>query len=298
MMRVGLVTSREVPHLAADDALLLPALAGHGLDAVPVVWDDPAVAWSSFRLCVIRSTWDYHLRRDAFLAWLAHVADRTALWNPPPVVRWNSHKRYLADLAARGLPTVPTVWLPAGRPADLAALITAQGWDRAVIKPAVSASAYATILVDPADQAAGQAHLDRWLATRDMMVQPFLPSVGTSGERSLFFIDGRCTHAVRRAPVLGPAQQHGSLDIAVAPAADEQSLATAVLAAVAAPLLYARVDLVRDEAGAMRLLELELIEPSLYLHACPAAVDRLAVAIAERCRAPQAGGIAQGPSSG
>jgi hypothetical protein len=232
---------------------------------------------------VIRSTWDYFHRRAAFLAWAERVAGLTELWNPVPVLRWNTHKGYLADLAGRGVPVVPTVWLAAGTGADLGEILAEQGWQRAVLKPAVSADSYGTIIVT--GTAADQAHLDRLLDERDMMVQPFLTSVGSYGERSLLFIAGEFTHAVRRSAPKGYGPHYGWDCPPVAAAAEELALARAVLAAVQAPTLYARVDLLRDDAGAPCLLELELVEPSLFLRTAPQAVERLAGAIAAQVRA-------------
>ncbi|HUS13482.1 MAG TPA: hypothetical protein VM536_00500 [Chloroflexia bacterium] len=279
--RVGLVTYAALPQGAEDDAPLRVALSARRITSQPLVWDDPAVEWESYPLCIVRSTWDYHHRRAAFLAWVDRVAALTALWNPAPLLRWNTHKGYLRDLAARGVPVVPTRWLPAGSTADLALLLESEGWAAAVVKPAVGASAYGTRVVPPGDRWAGQAHLAQFLARHDMMVQPFYPSVLHYGERSLVYVDGVLTHAVRRDP---PAADGTSYPTAepprVTPTADEQALGAAVLAALPAASLYARVDLVRDPAGTPRLLELELVEPSLFLRVGPEAADRLAAGIA------------------
>jgi hypothetical protein len=218
-----------------------------------------------------------------FVAWAERVGGLTDLWNPAPILRWNTHKGYLADLARRGVPVVPTVWLAAGTGADLGEILAEQGWQRAVLKPAVSADSYGTIIVT--GTAADQAHLDRLLDERDMMVQPFLTSVGSYGERSLLFIAGEFTHAVRRSAPKGYGPHYGWDCPPVAAAAEELALARAVLAAVQAPTLYARVDLLRDDAGAPCLLELELVEPSLFLRTAPQAVERLAGAIAAQVRA-------------
>ena len=203
---VALVTSSEFPKLSQDDQLLLTALVERGLNAVPAVWDDPGVDWSSFAMCVLRSTRDYHHRLQEFLSWVEHVATVTSLWNPLEVVRWNTHKSYLRDLEQRGVPIVPTVWLAAGTQADLRRLMAAEGWRRVVVKPVVSASAHETILVSEESLDKGQGHIERLLPTTDLMVQPFIESVRGEGERSLMFIDGEFTHAAilkRPAEILG-----------------------------------------------------------------------------------------------
>lgn len=284
-MDIGLVTQATLPEGSSEDQRLIPALAAHGLAARFVVWDDPAEDWAAFALCVVRSTWDYLHRRDEFVAWAERVGGLTDLWNPAPLLRWNTHKHYLADLAARGVPIVPTVWLAAGTGADLGAILAAQGWQQAVVKPAVSADSYGTNIVTADTLAPAQARLDALLQERDMMIQPFLSSVSGYGERSLMFIAGEFTHAVRRSAPEGYGPRYADDHPPVAPAPDELALARAVLLAVQASTLYARVDLLRDEAGAPCLLELELVEPSLFLHQAPQAVAQFAGAIADRVRA-------------
>lgn len=282
MLDVALITYSELPGLAEDEQLLVAALAGLGVKAGPAVWDDPAIAWASIGACVIRSTWDYHHRLEEFIAWAEHVASMSSLWNPVEVVRWNTRKTYLRELDERGIATVPTVWLERGSKADLESLMAEQGWQRVVVKPVVSASAYATVLVADESLHKGQAHLDKLLAQRDMIIQPFISSVETSGERSLMFIDGQFTHAVRRTFPLGPNHDGQEKSRLVEATRTEIGFAANVLQAAGHTTLYARVDVVRDEAGALCLMELELVEPSLFLQLAPEAVERLAGAIAER----------------
>jgi hypothetical protein len=259
---------------------LKPELAARGLAASLVAWDDPEVDWSAFRLCVIRATWDYHLRLPEFLAWAERGAAQTALWNPLALVRWNTHKGYLRDLERQGVAIVPTIWAPHGTRLDLATLLKARGWTQAVVKPAVSASAYATRLVSSATLAQGQTHLDKLLAERDMMIQPFLSSVTTTGERSLIYFDGALSHTVLRSPALGGASGE---DARLLPNdAEEAAFAGRVMRAVSDETLYARVDIARDDAGVLRLMELELVEPALWLDLAPGAAERFATAIATR----------------
>ncbi|HKP54849.1 MAG TPA: hypothetical protein VJ183_19615 [Chloroflexia bacterium] len=282
MLDVALITYSELPGLAEDEQLLAATLAGLGMKAGAAVWDDPVIDWAGIGVCVIRSTWDYHHRLEEFMAWAEHVASLSSLWNPVEVVRWNTRKTYLRELAERDISVVPTVWLARGSKADLATLMAEQGWQRVVVKPVVSASAYATMLVADESLREGQAHLDKLLAERDMMVQPFIASVETSGERSLMFIDGHFTHAVRRTFPLGSNQDGQEKSRLVEATRTEIGFAASVLQAAGHPTLYARVDVVRDEAGALCLMELELVEPSLFLQMAPEAVESLAGAIADR----------------
>jgi hypothetical protein len=279
---IALVTYSELPGLAADELLLVDALSRLGLKSGPIVWDDPSVDWARIGVCVIRSTWDYHHRLDEFLAWAERVAAVTSLWNPAEVVRWNARKTYLRDLAAKGVSIVSTVWLERGSHADLSGIMLAQGWESGVVKPVVSASAYGTVLVTSESLGEGQAQLNKLLAERDVMVQPFMPSVETYGEHSLMFIDGQFTHSVRRVPAVGKDQSGQGKARRVEPPRNAIDFAASVLEAVDYPTLYARVDLVRDEEGELCLMELELIEPSLFLEQAPQVVERLAEAIAAR----------------
>ena len=259
---------------------LKPELAAYGLSAALVAWDDPVVDWSAFRLCVIRATWDYHLRLPEFLAWAERVAAQTALWNPLDLVRWNTHKGYLRDLERQGVAIVPTIWAPRGTSLDLAALLAERGWTRAVVKPAVSASAYATRLVTSATLVEGQAHLDALLAERDMMIQPFLTSVTTTGERSLVYFDSALSHTILRSPALGNSNAGGKG--LIPNDAEEAAFAEHIMRAVNGETLYARVDIAHDSAGDLRLMELELVEPWLGLELAPEATTRFVASIARR----------------
>lgn len=283
-MDVGLVTYARLPDLDPDDRLLLEALRVRGVDVRAAVWDDQALDWSRPRLCVIRSTWDYHQRHAEFMAWAEHAASVSQLWNPIEALRWNTHKGYLRDLAERGIPTVPTEWLYAGTTAHLQELLDNRGWRRAVLKPAVSASAYSTIIVDEGSISEAQDLANRLLPSRDLMLQPFIESVETHGERSLIFIDGVFTHAVRRPSVLtDPEYAKGQRKyLLVEPEADESAFGAEVLRAAGFPTLYARVDVVRDGEGELCLMELELVEPSLWLAHSQVAVERFAEGIIAR----------------
>ena len=281
---VYLVTYSELPDLADDDRLLLDELQRLGLNAVPAVWDDPAVDWAAARVAVLRSTWDYHLHHERFLEWVERAGTLTRLLNPPETVRWNSHKGYLLDLDARGVPVVPTVLLKAGGSGSLEEIMSGNGWEQAVVKPAVSASSYETWRVRPGKAAASQARLERLLARRDVLVQPYFASVQNPGERSLMFVEGQHTHTVTRPATFGARTGETATPRPVEAAPDEAALAYKVLHAAGRVTLYARVDIARDDEGAPRLMELELIEPSLFLGHAQLAARMLAAAITRRAR--------------
>jgi glutathione synthase/RimK-type ligase-like ATP-grasp enzyme len=272
MTRVALATDRELAAGHEDDAALPDALRDAGLEPVWAVWDDPAVEWDRFAVTVVRSVWDYTERRDAFLAWADGVPH---LHNPPRVLRWNTDKRYLAELPE----AVETAFLAPGEP------LGPLGGE-VVVKPAVSAGSRDTGRFGPGDDAAAAALTARIHASgRTAMVQPYLRSVDERGETALLYFAGAFSHAAGKAALLapggagaGPAEDEHL--VARAPDPDERALADALVARFAPPLLYARVDLVRDDAGAPRVLELELAEPSLFFAQTTGGEARLAAAVA------------------
>jgi len=279
---VALASCVVLPEPDVDLAPLLDALRAAGISSEARAWDDPEADFAEARLTLLRSTWNYSEQPDRFLAWVDQVAARSALWNGREAVRWNVHKRYLLDLQSRGIPVVPTYLVSRGEVTTLADLARSRGWSEVVVKPAISAGSRGTLRAS-ANSPEGEAHL-RLLAWReDVLVQPYLDSVEGHGERAIVWIDGELTHAVRKAPrFLGDPE---SVSTPVPIAEDEAQLARHAVAAAPAPLLYARIDLARDEHGASLLMELELIEPSLFFAQAPASLDRYVAAVARRLRA-------------
>jgi glutathione synthase/RimK-type ligase-like ATP-grasp enzyme len=279
-MRIALVGCLNPPQEDLDAAPLTQALAARGHVAVPAAWDDPAVEWSSFDCVLLRSAWNYFHDRAGFLRWAARVDTATTLRNPFAVVDWNTHKFYLQQLASRGVDIVPTEFLRQGTRTDVARLLAHRGWESAVLKPAVSADSFATLRIDRHDPGAGQAHLDTHQPHRDMLVQRYLPTIVEPGERCLVFIAGEFSHAVRKRSLFQGGRHVGPEGVPVEAALDEIAAASRALDATGlGVLLYARVDLIRDEAGTPLLLELELTEPSLFLTEGPGSAARFAAAI-------------------
>ncbi|MEU8116819.1 hypothetical protein [Micromonospora sp. NPDC048947] len=286
--RVALVTCSDLADLDPDDRLVLAPLAARGVAVQTAVWDDPDVDWSSYDLVVLRSPWDYALRRDEFVSWAATVP---TLVNPADVVRWNTDKRYLAELSAAGVPTVPTSWIEPGESWQLPAET-----GEYVLKPAVSAGSQDTgryDLADPQHRDLAAAHVRRLSeAGRVTMVQPYLRAVDTEGETALLFLAGpeglAFSHAIRKGPMLsgpdlGPDGLYKAEEITARTARPEQlAVAEQTLATVPGgtrQLLYARVDLIPGPDGEPVLVELELTEPSLFIGYADGAPDRLANAI-------------------
>lgn len=282
-MPIALVTYSRLPDLSEDDKLVLAPLARRGVRAEAVAWDDPSVQWDRYAALVVRSTWNYHTSIDAFRAWIDRIdALGVPTWNPPSVLRWNTSKTYLRDLSARGVEVVPTRWIERGSSSSLRAVLGDAGWLDAVVKPAVSASAYETWRVSAVNVGRGEdARFRALTATGDVMVQPFLPELARDGEWSVMFMGGEVSHAVLKRPRTGDFRvQHehgGSAELRTPPA---HALATAreILSRAPGRWLYARVDGV-EIGGKFVLVELEMLEPSLFLGADRDAPERFAAAI-------------------
>lgn len=282
MPRVVIATCEPLPKFDPEHAPLAEALALHDVQTEVVPWDREGYDWHGADLVVIRSTWDYHQRRDEFLRWAQSVRN---LWNPFEAIRWNSHKGYLEELRAQGVPTVPTFWVKQGDRVDLREFFSDAPWTEAVAKPAVSAGAENTIRFRRDQQATAEAHVTKVSASCDVMLQPYLPSVEAYGERSFVYFGGQFSHAVRRPPMLG-AQRPDELAVEsstpVPATRGELQLCAEILTKVPWPLLYARVDLAPMPDGSQVLMELELIEPSLFLRHGPSAAERLAEELRKR----------------
>jgi glutathione synthase/RimK-type ligase-like ATP-grasp enzyme len=272
------VTYAGLPGLDPDDRLAVVELERRGASVAAAVWSDPAVDWSRAGTVVIRSTWDYHLHHDAFLAWLGRAAAVTSIWNPAALVRRNSVKTYLKDLEARGVPVVPTAWIDQGRQCDIRRLMRDRGWEKAVVKPVIGLATAGVKMFAPGD-AAAQAHLDALLSNGGAMVQPFLPAVSSYGERALVYIGNAYSHAASKVAFqpLANAGDAGEEPVIASPA--ERAAADLAISTLDSPWLYARVDVVPDDAGRPLVMEFELIEPTLFLSLGAGAPGRFAEAL-------------------
>jgi glutathione synthase/RimK-type ligase-like ATP-grasp enzyme len=276
-----LVTCDTVATLDPDDRLLANELTNRGRTVAAAVWSDPSVDWRRSKVCVLRSTWDYHGRFSEFAEWVDRASRVTTIWNPPELLYWNAEKRYLRDLEAAGVRIVPTVWARRGENVSLLECCERYDSPDVVIKPARGAATHDVLLVHRNDGslAAGQAHLNRLLAAGDALVQPYFHSVMTYGERALVFIQHRYSHAVKKKPFDTVLAVRGSTIAVVEATPDEVYLARKAVAQVPGRAMYARVDLLRDRDGNPCVSEVELIEPALYLAAHPSARTMLADAV-------------------
>ena len=288
-MRIALATCANLPDWEVDDKPLHAALIERGVDIVHPAWSDADFDWHSCDACLIRTTWDYQEHHEAFVAWAARVANQTRLFNPFELIRWNTDKHYLRDLESRGVSIVETIWLETGAEVDLKSVLSERGWDKAFLKPVIGSTARETLRFDATDEGITLAtrHLDRLLAGESMMLQPYLATVETEGELSVILIDGQVSHCVRKIPVPGDYRvqdDFGASDEPVELSASDLDLARSIVAKVDCPWLYARVDFLRDNNGALRLSELEMVEPSLFFRHSPTAAARLADALCRRLR--------------
>ncbi|MEL7061315.1 MAG: hypothetical protein AAGN46_14930 [Acidobacteriota bacterium] len=295
---------RQIAYLSMDslddfvgyDHLTLEPLSTRGISVETVSWRAKDVDWADFEAVVVRSPWDYQDAPAEFLRTLESINAVTRLENPLAVLRWNLDKKYLREVEERGVPIVPTAWGDAAEPVvDVVARLEASldtVADELIVKPRVSANADDTFrLARSAVHAPAhdiQQTLAATFAERPFMVQPFLPSVLARGELSLFYFGGEqleFSHAVCKLPAAGDfrvQEEHGGSLRAVDPSPAARAAAACALDAVPDSLLYARVDLIQDEDGAERLIELELIEPSLYFAFDPASPARFADAVVRR----------------
>ena len=296
-LQVALVTAREARGLDEDLPLLEVAMHAVGARAHVVDWHDSEVDWGAFDIALLRSTWDYIDRLREFLVWVDAAARRTTLLNPPAVVRWNTDKHYLAELARAAVPVVPSTFIePGDNGASVLHAFLAQHPDTTefVVKPSVGAGSrdtqrHSRTRIEPA-LAQAQRLLD---ADRSVLLQPYLDRVDRDGETALIYFRGRFSHAIRKAALL-PAGLAGSPAVGLFaperitprdPGTDELRVAEQVLESLpfAAPL-YARIDLIRDCAGVPALLELELTEPSLFFAHASGAAERFTAAVLDVAR--------------
>ncbi len=279
VMECILVSCAALSVPTASDALLSDALRARGARVTHAAWDAVSPAQVGHRLLCLRSTWDYHLRGAEFGAWLtACEASGATIVNPASLVRWNMDKGYLRDLSAAGVPMPPSAWYAVGEQPDLDAVRAEYGWHDVVVKPRISATAHGThrLRLNETLDAAQWATVIKSGA----IVQAFVPEVA-NGELSLVYFGGEFSHAARKTPRAGEyrvQREFGGTNAPAVVSAAARKLGRAALAAAPAPALYARVDLLETAAGPL-LMELELIEPELFLTIHPAAAATFADAL-------------------
>jgi glutathione synthase/RimK-type ligase-like ATP-grasp enzyme len=302
--RIALVSAREALALDEDMEPLAAALRQAGAEVATPFWDDPAVDWRTHSAAVLRSTWDYVERIDEFLPWADRCAQQTVLLNPPALVRWNTDKHYLLELAQKGIPVVPTRFVEPGSVAaqqierflgdgaDALTVGAAESFVEFVIKPSIGAGSKDTARYRRHEVERANEHLGRLLAQgRSAMLQPYLGRVDEYGETALIYLAGEFSHAIRKGPLLraGAALVEGLFApeqiTPRQPQPDELAVARQAYAAIGSSRpVYARIDLIRGADDAPVVLELELTEPSLFFAHAPGSAQRFARAVLERAR--------------
>jgi glutathione synthase/RimK-type ligase-like ATP-grasp enzyme len=269
MPHIAFLSTDNLDDFFVYDELLIPHFEANGWKVSTVSWRNKSVDWSKFDYVIVRSTWDYQQHAQAFLACLETIEQSSAvLLNPLSLIKWNIEKHYLRDLEASGVPIVKTLWFSLFDKRDLYDAFDTLGCDTIVVKPVLSANADDTFKLSRDDIQVQSEHLSRLFSSREFMVQPFLDSIVREGEYSLFYLGGHYSHAIKKVPQQGDfrvQEEHGGSLYAVDADAIQQEMAQRALDAMPTPALYARVDLVRqqDQWG---IMELELIEPSLYFN--------------------------------
>ncbi len=275
-----------MPLLYREEQALLPALEARGFAARPVVWNAPDLRLDELDLVVFRSTWDYFEQVPKFRELLSRLeASDVVAVNSVPLVRWNLDKVYLLELASRGVRIVPTRHFHGGEPIEVARVLEEMDWSRAILKPAISGNAFRTQRIQRETAAAHDREANALRVEVGLLVQPYLDVIEADGEWSLIFFDGKLSHAVVK--TAAPSEfriqtTFGGTFRRADPPANVLRAANEVLAALPEKPLYARVDGVVLGDGELYLMEVELIEPYLYLEAAPEARDKLVDALARR----------------
>jgi glutathione synthase/RimK-type ligase-like ATP-grasp enzyme len=281
---LALITYSGLPDGAESERLMLPYLAAAGIETDIVDWRSGR-DFSKFDLIVLRSCWDYHLRVAEFISWLEQVAQKTEVLNPIDTVLLNHNKFYLREVEALGIEIAPTVFVTGNDSIEPDAWQEIKSWPKSVAKPAISASAHKTWLFESA-ALPEKDDLKDSMQGKDFLVQQFLPEIETKGEISFIYIDGAYSHAVLKRPAAGDfrvQKEHGGSaelfhpDSALLHDVDE----IAATVPQVRDSLYCRIDAVARD-GKLALMELELIEPELFLGLAEGAAEKFADAIVRR----------------
>ena len=298
-MRVAFVTTTDAEAIEddVDLPLELDAFSDAGVELELAPWEDESIDWTSFDLVVMRTPWNYVEHLDAFRSWLRGLDPSVRMHNPVEVIAWNLDKRYLRELAGRGVPIVPTAYIESA--GQYRAALTTIGTREVVVKPSISAGSRMTgrfLRDDPAAEDLARRILDEGLT---VMVQPFASPVDTDGELGTVLFDGVISHSFRKGPLLaeGGGLRGGVYREEITSARPSQDVLTVVGQAARAAtdharsegwigtheeLLYARIDIVTMDDGSPAVLEAELFEPCFFLPTDSSAVDRFVAAVLDR----------------
>lgn len=282
-MHCAFLTMDHTEGWSIDAGLCIPYLETNGWEVEWIPWRSPGINWNRFDLVYLAAPWDYPDDPVEFLRVLERIeASSATLVNNFELVRWNLEKTYLRDLQNRGAAIVPSLWFEKFKKEDLPGYFKTLACEKIIIKPVISTNASNTFLLDKPVDAESIIALQTVFSDRPFMVQPFIENICSEGEFSLFYIDGVLSHAIRKVPKTGDfrvQEEHGGNIIAAEPEDRLQITADALMQLVTPAPLYARVDFVRAQDGGFLLMELELIEPSMYLRMHDKAPQRFARAL-------------------
>lgn len=280
-MNIALVTYEDkgayhAINVSNEDDLLLTFLHSKGINIVKEIWNDPNVIWENYDTAIIKSPWDYFDHIKEFYRWLENM-DRLniRLLNPSSVLRWNADKHYLADIREAGLRVTPTIFLSKDEPFAFGEFFAAFETDKLIVKPVVSGGAKNTFKVTPENEEEISIKLKQLLNEEDFIVQPFLKEIEDAGELSFLFFGGKFSHAVLKTAAEGDFRVQSTFGGSVQlqePSVELITKAQAYINVYARDCLYARVDVVVID-GDLMLMELELIEPYLFLDTHEQAFD-------------------------
>lgn len=285
MKQCAFLSTDNLEDFFVYDALLVAPLAEHGWQVTEVSWHNTEVDWDQFELVIVRSTWDYQQYPEAFLECLQQIDNSTAtLENSLQTMRWNINKGYLRDLQTKGIPIVPTLWFSDYNQTEIAAGFEHFASQELVIKPQLSAGADDTFRFDLQQLKALDGEFQRLFANREFLLQPFLTSIVEKGEYSLFYFAGELSHSILKTPKqqdFRVQEEHGGQLKLVDATHELKALAEKTLKALPDSPLYARIDVVETDAGPA-IIEVELIEPSLYFNMDKASIARFVSALVSR----------------
>ena len=260
MPKIAIATYNKLPDLTENDRLLIPKLERKGFEVLPEIWDNPEVDWRIYDIVLIRSTWDYYLKPEAFKNWVSQFIHlNTTLINSAEMVLKNSHKFYLKELAEKGVNIIPTVFS-----SEKIELEKLKMWEKIVIKPAVSAGSHETEIFEV--NMLTQEVLDNKTRTGDWLVQPFLEEIKDAGEISMLFFGGNFSHAIQKVPKSGDfrvQKQFGAKYLKYEPTKELLDIAKNIVEIAGKESVYARIDGVMTQNGFL-LMEVEMIEPDLF----------------------------------
>lgn len=274
-MNFTFITYKDLPDLDPDDRLAFDVLNKQGFECNCADWRDPDIDWDKAGFCVLRSTWDYHLHYSEFLDWCNSRGNQ--LINDYPLVQWNTDKAYMLELSQNKIEIVPSIMALKGEPLEE---LPPEDWSTVIVKPTIGLATYGVKKFSlPRQIDEYRVHMRKLCQTNAVLIQKFMPEVLEYGERSLMYFNGEYSHSVRKSPFQSLAHAGGAGETPARSSNEEVAFGHKVLNTLDRTPVYARVDIVPEDSGKPVLMELELVEPSLFLGFESGAAERFAEAL-------------------